>query len=582
MNLDVVTIEIIRNRMIAATQEMSRTLVRTAFNPLLYEVQDYGISIISPTGDLWAETPACTIFSHTLPDVIKSGLRRHGIDGFAEGDVLIANDPFETGTHISDTTVYMPVFWDGKLVAFAANTAHWADIGGKNPGGWCPDTTDTYQEGLCFTHQRLLRQGEKNEDLWDFIRSNVRVPDMVEGDLEAQIACCRQGAERIRATCAKYGADNVVKAMDHVVAATARAMADAVAALPDGTYSARTRLDFDGVDPNSDCTVALTMRIEGSRIHCNFEGSSPSVRGPVNIPELSTRAAVRAVVKGLLMADDGTNEGHTHCLNFHIPPGLIVSPQRPAPTDSYGYLIEGVTELVFQCLAHAIPERCPAGGFQLFGVSLSRTDLRHGKPFVLIEPLDGGNGAQMSADGGTLMFIANGDVPNIPVEVMENRYPVRIERLDLEPSVAGVGAYRGGFGVRKDYRMLEPGIVMSFSTENTKMPIAKGVDGGSDGRPSSVIIAPDSDQEVVMTERASAIGPLPVGSIVRAISGGGGGRGNPFERSLDLVSRDVVNGFVSIDEARTLYGVVLRRDASGRVTIDEAQTAALRRTMAAA
>src|SRR5882757_5049184 len=164
-DIDVVLAEIIRNRLVAATEEMAKTLIRTAYNPLLYEVQDFAVTIMSAEGDIWAETPGVIVFSQAFPDAVKSGIRRW--EGrFEEDDVLIVNDPFETGTHISDTNIYMPVFYDGQLIAFCGNAAHWADVGGKSPGGWCADTTDMFQEGLCFRHQKIVAAGIRNEGLW--------------------------------------------------------------------------------------------------------------------------------------------------------------------------------------------------------------------------------------------------------------------------------------------------------------------------------------------------------------------------------------------------------------------------------
>ena len=180
---DPIATEVIRGGLAAAALEMNRTLVRTAHNPLLYEVQDFGLGIVGADARLWAEAPGIAGFISALSDTIMSGIQTHGLEAFREGDALIVNDPYMTGTHISDTSVYTPVFHDGRLIAFTIVTAHWADIGGKSPGGWAPDTTDVYQEGLCFTHQRLFRAGERNDELMELIVSNVRVPELVRGDL---------------------------------------------------------------------------------------------------------------------------------------------------------------------------------------------------------------------------------------------------------------------------------------------------------------------------------------------------------------------------------------------------------------
>ena len=233
MSVDVVTAEIVRNGMVSGAAEMARTLVRTAYNPLLYDVQDYGLGIVSAYGRLWAEAPGVTLFVGVLSDTVKGGIAKLGSAAFDEGDVLIANDPYLTGTHISDTTVYVPVFHDGEHVAFCVATAHWADIGGKTPGGWCPDSTDVYQEGLCFTHQKLVDAGAPNQDLWDFIDANVRFPPTVRGDLDAQVAACRQGAARVQALCARYGVETVRESMSfsisRLIAASVCSTANAMA-----------------------------------------------------------------------------------------------------------------------------------------------------------------------------------------------------------------------------------------------------------------------------------------------------------------------------------------------------------------
>ena len=374
-------------------------------NPLLYDVQDYGLGIVSADGRLWAEAPGVTLFVGVLSDTIKTGLDRHGPDGFADGDVLIANDPYLTGTHISDTSVYTPIFADGQLVAFAVATAHWADIGGKVPGGWCPDSTDVYQEGICFTHEKLVAGGVPNDALWSVIMNNVRYPTTVRGDLEAKIAACRQGALRVQALCAKHGIERVREAMDLSIERTDVAIRRRIAELPDGTYGAQLVMDHDGVNKADHYTLALQITVAGDRIRVSFDGTSRTVGGPVNIPAMGTRSAVRAALKGFLSPTEPANEGDFKAIEFDIEPGLVVSPQRPAPVDSYGYVCIAVWELTMRALAGIVPTRCVAGGGQLCMPTISRVDPRLGTPFVLADPLDVGNGARLGADAPTMAML---------------------------------------------------------------------------------------------------------------------------------------------------------------------------------
>jgi N-methylhydantoinase B len=573
MTIDVFTAEIVRNALASASLEMNKTLRRTAYNPLLYDVQDFGLGIVSAEGLLWGEAPGQSMFIGALSDTIKTGLAKHGPEGFRAGDVLIANDPFLTGTHISDTSVYVPIVVDEELVAFAEATAHWADIGGKSPGGWCPDSTDVYQEGICFSHQRLFRAGEANTDLLELIDQNVRFPTLVRGDLDAMIAACRIGENRVVAGCRKFGVDGVREAMASTIARTDEAMRRQIAAIPDGTYSAAVEMDHDGVVKDEHPRIEVHVTIAGDRITVGFHGTSPATRGPVNLTAIGTKAAVRVAVKALTAPLDRTNEGHFLAVGFDLPSGLMVSAERPSPSDSYGYAATCVEEMTFRALSAVIPDRCPAGGYQLTGGFFFRVDPRDGPPFICIDPLGGGNGGQPGGDGPTLMMFPNGDVPNTPVEVLESRYPaVRVERFALRTDGVGPGLHRGGMGVVREYRILEGGVLMQTVTENTRDQLGKGVGGGGTGGQPSIVIRPDSEDEVRLTERVTYFGPLDAGDRVRVLSPGGGGWGDPRRRDPEQVARDVRDELVSADEARDVFGVVLAADGSA----DADATSALR------
>lgn len=574
--IDLFTTEIIRNGLTNAAVEMSKTLARTARSTLLYDVQDFGVGIVDRDGCVWGEAPGITIFTGCLAETIRGGITKLGHSGFADGDVLLVNDPYLSGTHLSDVSVYMPVFAEGQLVAFAIATAHWADIGAKAPGGWCPDSIDVYQEGVCFSHQKLVR-GEESSEIRDLILDNVRLPETVWGDLQAQIAACRRGVERVRQLCRRYTVEAVRTAMAGVIERTRVAMRRRFQELPDGAYRAQITMDWDGVTEERP-VVAVEMTIAGDTVTASLIDSSPATRGPINLPAIGTRGAVRIAVKSMLMPFDRTNEGHFCDLGFKLPPGLIVSPERPAPCDSYGYVNGAVGELVFQALAPAVPERAIAGGLQLLAVFLSRVDPRDGSPFMFIEPVHGGSGGSSSRDGKTLTRFADGDASNTATEVIELRYPLRCERHELLPERAGAGRQRGGAGIRRDYRVLEPGTYLQTANENAIDVLCRGADGGADGGPNEVVLSPGAADETRLERRVSRLGPLDPGTVVSLRTSGGGGWGPAASRDPEAVLADVIDERLTTDEARTRHLVVVVRAADGTLAVDGPATEELRRT----
>lgn len=547
--VDPITMQVIRSALKAAADEMMISLIKTAHNPLIYEVQDFGLAIANQRGEMLAEGSGLPGFMGCLGPTVQSGLRVLGADGYGEGDIVLANVPYDTGTHISDTAVYMPIFYKGELVAFSALMAHWADIGGKTPGGWCPDTTDIHQEGLIFDHDKLVDAGELNQTFMRFILKNVRFPELVHGDLNAMIAACRTGAKRYVALCERYGADTIEAAMNQVFDQSERMMRAKISEIPDGSYTASIMMDHDGVELDKPYKLAVTVDIDGDAMRVDWTGTAETVSGPTNHPFIGTVALAQTVLKSLTMPHDPMNHGHLRPLTVTAPENTAVNPLYPAPTDSYGYVGEMIIHLMVKALSKAIPERCPACTYQMFGCVFYRMDPRHGKPFIFIEPLDGGGGAFPHADGpNALVFVGDGNAPNTPTEVIEGHYPLRVRRHTFNPEGAGAGKFRGGLGVIREYEMLEDNILIQTMNENTINP-PWGLYGGGDAGVSKLIAWAGSDKEEEITQRVYLYGPFNKGDIVTQRSTGGGGWGDPRERDPDLIEYDRRNGFALADES---------------------------------
>ena len=548
MSVDPITRQVIRNALGAAAREMQTALVKTAHNPLIYEVQDFGLVLTNRLGQMVAESSGLPGFLACLPPTIQSGIQRVR---FAEGDILLSNEPDDTGTHISDTVLYLPVFFEGKLVAFTAVMAHWADIGGITPGGWCPYSISLHQEGMIFAHNKLYSGGVLNEELLRFILRNVRFPKLVEGDLNAKISACKTGARRYAALCQRYGAEVVEQAMFEVFALSEARMRREISAIPDGSYRAEGKIDHDGVELGKAHTIQVNVTVAGDEMMIDWTGTAPVAKGPINHPLVGTAALCATTLKSLTMPFDATNDGHLRPLTVTAPPDTLVSAAYPAPCDSYGYVAEVIVHLIVRALAQAIPERCPAATYQMCAYNLSR----EGKdPFICGEPVDGGGGALPHDDGPSgIMFAGNGDAPNTPVEVIESRYPLRVLRYTFNLENRGIGKYRGGFGVIRDLEILENGISLQTSTENNRHPLW-GLAGGGDAGTTQILINAGTDHEVELDDRVTFY-PVSKGDTVSLRTANGGGWGNPKERDRRRIAHDVRNGLLRPEEAAEQYGV---------------------------
>lgn len=575
--IDPITTQVIRSSLVSAAEEMRIALVKTAYNPLIYEIQDFAVALLNAQGDMLAQGASLPLFLPCLSWTIRKGVEKFGADGFQPGDILIANDPYSTGTHISDTSIYMPIFYDGHLQGFSANTAHWADIGGKTPGGWCPDSVDVLQEGMLFPHLKLYEAGQVNGTLMDYIMSNNRFPAVVKGDLGAQIAACKTGVNRFITLCDKYGAETVRQAMAVVFDQSEAHLRGIIREMPDGQWSAETSLDHDGVAKDIPRKIKVTVTIAGDEIEVDFTGSSETASGPVNIPLTGARAAAEIAFKSVTVPHEPANEGHSRPLKIKAPENSLVNPAWPAPCDSYGYAALVIIDLVSEALSHAAPDRCPAGEYMLFGAFMFRVDPRYGKPFIAVDPVDGGGGALPFDDGAdALIFHGDGDVPNLPAEVCENRYPLRMDRYELHPEEYGIGKYRGGLGAIRDYRFVSDNISIQIANEMTVCR-PHGLHGGHDGGINRLYVRPGTDRETVLTERVSFYGPFHDQDVISCRSAGGGGYGNPLERDPERVRWEVLNELLTVENARRYYGVILDLDPQGDPVVNEAATQAYRR-----
>ena len=563
-----ITLEIIRNKLLAIADEMGVVLARSSMSPVIYEVLDFACGLTDAKAQLLAQTNGITVFTGTFQGHIETVIRKFG-DGMQPGDIYIANDPFAGGTHLSDVGIIKPVFVEGELTAFAIAVAHWTELGGSVPGSLSPQATEIYHEGLRFTGLRIYRAGKRADDLFDVIAANVRLPKMTLGDLNAEIAAVNIAESRLVEVCEKYGPAAVKESFRYLMAGGEKVSRAAIAALPDGVYEAEDFIDGDGFS-DVQTKVQVQVRIEGDSITCDFTGTSPQRRGPLNCSRSALLSAVKTAFKALVDPQAPSNEGWFRPLTVVVPDDTVFSAAYPSAVGWYFEMTGQATELVWKALAPLAQERFSVGSYMsLCGVFFYGTAPATGEPFVIVEPHMGGWGATHECDGASVLIAsADGDTYNYSIELFEAKFPIRCHRYALNTEDGtGAGRFRGGFGAVREYEVLADDTMM-YASMGRSIERPWGLDGGGEGSCNYVEV--ESEGKSWRGARIPAT-TMHRGDRVRIVTGGGGGYGDAKARPSADVAADVADGYISSAAARADYGVAIAAGA-----IDEASTEALR------
>jgi len=532
------TVEIVRHAFMSGAEQMRRNLCRSAYSPVIYEMRDCSVGLYDARGDLLGQAPGLPFFLGSLAGTIKLVLDRVGADAFEEGDVWLVNDSAICGSHLNDVTVFAPIFVDGTLRGFSGAKAHWNDVGAKD-AGYVSDSTDIFQEGLRIPPMRIIRGGEIDEQLLELITLNSRFPGALAGDLMAQVTACRTGAERFHSIVDRYGWDQVDASIERFFAQAEAADRASVAQIPDGTYRAEGALDGDGISDRP-VPVVVTVTVAGDDMTIDLEGSSPECRGSINSGIVQTRSAIQQAFKFLVNPDAPVCGGNFRNLAIKVPKGSCFDPSPTAACLHYGPHLMLAIDLVVRALSDAVPERAAAGHIA-DSWNITFVNERGREPFLSGESIIGGWGAHEHGDGeSALVHSAAGDFKNYPVEIMEQRYPLRLRRHGLRTGSGGDGRHRGGLGIVREYETLEP-CLLSLWFERHDRP-AWGLHGGKDGAPPEVwVTRPGEERRLVLKCNAM---PVPAGTVVEVHSGGGGGWGDPAERSPQNRAEDERLGLI--------------------------------------
>ncbi|MFG1703165.1 hydantoinase B/oxoprolinase family protein [Nonomuraea sp. M3C6] len=540
--IDPVTTEIIRCALLQAAEDMNTTLIRSSYTPVIYEAKDCAVALLDREHNVLGQSSGLPIFLGNLEVCTRETERLYGREVWEEGDVWALNDSYIGGTHLNDVTVYGPIFVDGELAGFAASRAHWLDVGSKDPGG-SMDSTSIFQEGLRLGPVRVYAGGEPCRDLHELIARNVRFPHATLGDLRAQVSCAMTGQRRLKEIVSRWGLDTVTAARDQIFAQTERLERAAIAAIPDGVYQAAGYLDDDGISLGTPLPVNVTVVVSDESMHVDLTNCADQALGPVNCGAAQAVAAVRVGYKLLVSGDVPLNGGSFRPLTVETRPGSMLAAESPAACQYYYSHLGLLIDLVVRALARVLPDKAAAASYgDSMIVQFTGTDPRTGKLYVSQEATVGGWGAWEGGDGETcLINNVNGALRDMPIEVLETLFPVRVRRYEIRPDTGGAGQWRGGDGVVREYEFCGD-TSLSLWFERSVTP-AWGLAGGEAGAPPRVTLNPGAADERRML-KANAL-PVQAGDVLRCETGGGGGYGPPARRSPTATAEDLTYGLIT-------------------------------------
>ena len=578
--IDPVTASVIQGALESIAVEMGYKLMRMSYSSIIRESEDFGAALVDARVRQLCESRQSTpLQSGPIPGYVKgmNGLLAERAQTLNPGDVVMHNSAYHGASHGPDVAFIVPVFFKSRLVGYSVTTAHHLDIGASSPGSCgIVDSLDAYAEGLQFKALKVYDKGVLNVPLWQMVRDNIRASDLVVGDMEAQIAAARIGADRFLELIERYGLETVEAAGDALMDHSERLMRQAIDALPNGSYSALGHVDGFEDDPERrDLKIKVTVKIKGSDITVDLTGTDKQIDDrPLNMPlEGTVDCAIWLTVRSILLdsfvhGHIPQNSGLVRPITIIAPKGTLVNPNFPAPTIARFCPGNIVADTLMRALAGAVPRQVSAGVGNLKVIAYS--GLREGGHWVHMDIHEGSYGGRYGKDGMDTVDTLYANTRNNPIEDIESHLPLRVLRYELRNGQAAPGQWRGGIGSVREVEFLEDG---SFSIEGDGHMFAPwGFMGGAEGQTSALRFEPKAGGSASLP---SMMPNKPAKAGDRLILTGtcGGGYGDPFKRAPEAVLSDVLDGFVTLASTKADYGVALTPEK----TIDQVATTALRR-----
>ena len=544
-SLNPVQIEIIRNALVSAAEEMSVTIWRTSRSSVVREILDYSTCVFDANGQSVAQAARMPVHLNSMAACLEDLINQHiPIEEWYDGDVIITNDPYSGGQHLPDIQTFRPVFHEGRRIAIAGILVHHLDVGGGAPGSYYAEATEIYQEGLCIPPLKIVQGGERNEAVVKMLLANTREPVNVGGDFSSQLAALETGALTLQRIGKRYGADRLAEACERIQAASEAQTRAVFAEIRNGVYEFEDFVDDDGIELDRKLRINARLIVHDVSVEVDLSQSSSQAKGPVNCTFNMTRSAV---ICGALMAigrEVPANAGCYRPISVIAPLGSVVNARHPAPVANRMAVGHRVVNAVMGAFAQAVPERVPASYYGVsyaYALSANNAD---GSRQVYFDLECGGWGGHPDGDGANGFSCGFHNISNTPIEMIENDYPLTFLQYGLVPNSGGEGKSRGGLGLVREFRLDAP--EGTFAANLDRFKIAPyGLEGGEPGRVGQLIVRrAGSDTEENLASKVAGLN-MKTGDIIRLETAGGGGHGNPKDRSKSDISDDLLEGYTT-------------------------------------
>ncbi len=552
MDVDPITLEVTRNKLDGIANEMQLTLVRSAFSAIVKEGLDASASLFTLQGETLAQALAVPVHLGALTPMVGRLLQTVPTDQMSEGDIWILNDTYLGGTHLPDIAIMMPVLADGRVIAISAAMTHHQDVGGMAPGSTPTNATEIFQEGIRIPLLQFRQGHTLNATLIAMLRQNVRLPDVLIGDINAQIAACTIGARRLSELAGRFGHDELLALFDELLNRAEVMTRQALRGLRPGTYRHVDYLDNDGIELDKLVRIEVAVTIDNGTMNCDFTGTSPQVRGPFNCMPSGSYAAACFALRAVTDPDGRipNNGGCFRPISFHLPEESLVNPREPAPTGCRTSTIKRITTCILGALRQVAPDRVPADSGSEIVIMHFGGQRSDGRRYVTSQLLVAGSGASFGLDGVDVIETDASNCLNVPAEALMMDAPIRVHRVALNCDSGGPGQSRGGLGGVFEYELLDGEATVTYRGER-HLCDAAGVDEGlAGGRASAVIRRADGSEQVV---KSKIVSMLRKGDRLVIATAGGGGFGSPAARDPARVQADLRDGKVSLEAAREFY-----------------------------